>query len=241
MNKFNLEMTKLYINDPVNYRSYLDGVNNRGHAMRIISNLIPTDTGIEFEVGSRLLNKIDYSIGKSNYSRAERDYSQGSEITYRVRKNFLDQDVRGLYDMMTFMSRPFLKDYRSSKSGIHIHTNLIASRSEQEYHMLIHSYQAVLDKAVKMISEDYFHYGGSYNENTFHVIKGHSIIYRHDFNTLEYRCINMTWSPNELIKHIIFVHSCTKLIQKLWSKEVSDVNFLRDLHDLIKTFNLIRG
>jgi len=231
MNTFKRQMLKLYLDHPFDFNLYLDGYKNKNYAFRLIKSFIPTDTGIEWEIGNALTHKLMRGYkSKSIIPRLVRDSSY--EVTYRINKSDLNLHLSQLKVMYEFMCRPGLAKLRQSKSGIHIHTNLFHDLNSEVREKLIIDQYGFSNKAVKLIAKEFFNYGGTFNQLRFDWSKGNAIIYRSNYKTIEYRCINMTWEFRELLKYIITCHHMTNLFIQYGSGKISGEKFLSN----VKTF-----
>lgn len=208
MDKFKSRMIRLFLNHPLDYKTYLSMYDNPRYALRVISNLIPTDTGIEFEIGTPLVNHIRTIKRNGHFPRIVLENSE--EVTFRLRKDHFLRDLKELQDFYNFLRKGYNSNNRLDNSGIHIHTNLIKGslRNDEVIRLREHA-----TTAVERIA-NYFNYTGDYNNRSFNTYKGYCVIYRFEYGTLEYRCIKMTWDFSELLKHIIYCHMCTKEFYK---------------------------
>lgn len=231
MNDFKKKILKLYLDHPFDFNLYLDGYKNKNYAFRLIKSFIPTDTGIEWEVGDAMVFKLLTGF-KNNPIIPGLVRESSFEVTYRVYKSDLDIHLDQLKEMYKFMCRPGYAKLRQSKSGIHIHTNLFHDLSYGIRGKLISDPEGFSHKAVKMIAREFFNYGGNYNQLKFDWSKGNAIIYRSNYRTIEYRCINMTWDFRELLKYIITCHQMTNLFIQYGSNKISGEKFLSN----VKTF-----
>lgn len=227
-------MIKLFLNHPDDFQNYLDGYKNKHHAFRIIKSLIPTDTGIEFEIGNPIIKVVTNKSFKRDFDRFIR-YANCDECTIRIYHHSLRKCLNALDSFMSFISSPRFCDDRSDRSGIHIHTNLMTPFQFNSVTINSHT-KRVMDEAVKIISKRYFNYTGTYNALAFHWNKGNAIIYRKEYNTIEYRCINITWDFRILLRHVIFCHECTRLFQQYLKLELTDKVFINKVVDLVEVF-----
>jgi len=231
MNDFKKKILKLYLDHPFDFNLYLDGYKNKNYAFRLIKSFIPTDTGIEWEIGDAMVCKLIRSYKyKPIIPRLVRESS--FEVTYRINKSDLNRHLSQLKVMYEFMCRPGYAKLRQSKSGIHIHTNLFHDLNYEVREKLINDREGFSHKVVKMIARELFNYGGTYNQLKFDWAKGNAIIYRSNYKTIEYRCINMTWDFRELLKYIITCHQMTNLFTQYGSNKISGEKFLYN----VKTF-----
>lgn len=229
MNTFKKNLLKLYLDHPLDFNIYLDGYKNKDYAYRVIKSFIPTDTGIEWEVGDEMVYKLVH--GKTPW-RPQLHRESSFEVTYRLNRSSLNRQLTQLNQMYNFMAKPRHANIRQAHSGIHIHTNLINGLKDNNREYLIQDPDNVTRRAVRLIANDFFHYGGSYNELRFHWSKGNAIIHRREYNTIEYRCINMTWDFRELLKYIITCHYMTNLFLQYANRKIEGYELL----DKVKAF-----
>jgi len=224
MNDFKKKMLKLFLSHPLDFNLYLDGYKNKSYAYKVIRSFIPTDTGIEMEIGNPLVMYIEYV--KNKYQKAYPNIVIDSEfeINFRLRNSNMKRDLDELNRFYNMITKSYLLNRRSDNCGIHIHTNLT---TKFYYKKLM--YNQDINSVVEFI-ERYFKYTGTYNDSKFSTHKGNSVIYRGDYGTLEYRCIPMTWNFSELLKYIIFCHAMTRGFQ-MYSKGQCGINELRDIYD----------
>lgn len=231
MNEFKKNLLKLFLDHPFDYNLYLDGYKNKDYAFRIIKSFIPTDTGIEWEVGDDMVSKLLDNRRAPWWNRLNRESS--FEVTYRINSRHLNLHLLKLQRMYKFMSKPYFANIRQEKSGIHIHTNLIHGLRDSARFKLVRDQSITSKKAVVMIAKNFFRYGGTYNELKFDWSKGNAIIYRREYGTIEYRCINMTWDFRELLKYIIMCHLMTNLFLQYGNDKLTGKEFLDRVHDYI--------
>lgn len=231
MNEFKKNLLKLFLDHPFDYNLYLDGYKNKDYAFRVIKSFIPTDTGIEWEIGECMVGKLLANHRSYWWNRLNRESS--FEVTYRVNSKHLNVHLLQLQRMYKFMSKPYYANIRQAESGIHIHTNLIHGMDKSIQLKLIRDPSRTTKKAVTMIAEEFFMYGGTYNELKFDWSKGNAIIYRREYETIEYRCINMTWDFRELLKYIIMCHLMTNIFLQYGSNKLTSEEFLDKVHDYI--------
>jgi hypothetical protein len=232
MNKFKLQLLKLFLDHPLDFNIYLDGYNNKDYAYRVIKSFIPTDTGIEWEVGDAMVRSLTH---RNRASWLPHLHCESSfEVTYRIRHASLNKHLSQLMQMYAFMDKPSLASQRQEKSGIHIHTNLIKLAKKDSIRKLILDRESVTRKAVRCIATEFFRYGGTYNTLKFDWNKGNAIIHRSEYNTIEYRCINMTWDFRELLKYIVTCHHMTNLFLQYGNNKLSGDEFLDKVEAFIE-------
>jgi len=230
METFNKRMIRLFLNHPLDYKTYLSMYDNPRYALRVISNLIPTDTGIEFEIGELFVKSIRHI--KSNGYFPNVVMENNEEVTFRLRKDHFNRDLNELNQFYNYLRKGYNKGNRFEGSGIHIHTNLIKGKLSSD------SLRFLIRNATLPVTyiADHFKYTGDYNERKFSTVKGNCVIYRHSYGTLEYRCIKMTWDFVELLKYIIYCHKCTSYfyestLDKSRSKLYNNIKNLDNLLD----------
>lgn len=233
MEKFEKTMLKLFLDHPLDYRKFISGYKNPGYALRVIHSFIPTDTGIEFEVGHDLIKRVLSKKVVGGYNHLL--YENEDEVTYRIGKgNTVDNAIKELSRLYKFWCKSFFDKHRSRESGIHIHTNLIKGRfTSNDAAKLRESYDHDLAQCISLTANKFFEYSGDYNRNTFSTSKGHSIIARLDFGSIEYRCINMTWDLRELLKYIVFCHKWTNYLYQLKDEKITAQQFKQDISKLV--------
>lgn len=231
MNEFKKNLLKLFLDHPFDYNVYLDGYKNKDYAFRVIKSFIPTDTGIEWEIGDEMVNRLFRNNRSPWYVRLNRDSS--FEVTYRLNVDDLNRQLNQLFRMYNFMSKPCYADIRQEKSGIHIHTNMFKVMDGHVQNKLIRDPSNVMKRAVTMIAKNFFGYNGTYNALRFDWSKGNAIIHRREYRTIEYRCINMTWNFRELLKYIIMCHLMTNLFLQYGNDKITGEELLRRVHDYI--------
>lgn len=250
MNEFKKRIINLFLNHPFDYQNYLGMYKNKDYAYRIIQNLIPTDTGLEFEIGKLMIDKLKSfrnTLSDAHYSHwlhiLNLSHSEDFETSMKIKKYELSIDLKRLYSLYSFMNKSFNDECRVDKSGIHIHTNILDKHIVKDFcnRNRCNRTLSLLDRAVKLIANDYFRYDGHYNMLEFNTVKGYAIIYRRDFNTIEYRCVNMTYNFRTLLKHIIFCHEITKLLLMIMSSKSNKegLDILDRIESYIKEFNQI--
>lgn len=232
MNKFKLQLLKLFLDHPLDFNIYLDGYKNKDYAYRVIKSFIPTDTGIEWEVGNEMVHSLTY---RDNAPWLPHLYRESFfEVTYRIERYALNKHLSQLMQMYAFMSKPHLASQRQEQSGIHIHTNLIHGMTDEARWRLIRDSSRTSRRAVTMIARNFFDYGGTYNELKFDWCKGNAIIYRSEYGTIEYRCINMTWDFRELLKYIVTCHYMTNLFLQYGNNKLGGEEFLNKVGEFIR-------
>lgn len=197
-----------YLNDPKNFFSRTKTHPNPGYAIRILNKYLPTDTGIELEVGAKIINKLSGRIRKMFV----RDSS--FELTLRVRSI---QGYLKLYELLREISS---FDELPSSAGIHFHTNIKSKLNFSKIDKIISKCNQ-LDLCTKLAR--IFNYTGSYNELLADTHKGYFLNVRRDFNTLEYRGIPFTMSFRTLMTQVMICHLCTEFLvtdDKDWTHEM---------------------
>lgn len=223
MEAFEKTMLKLFLDHPTDFQKYIPAYHDIGYAYRVIDNFIPTDTGLEFEIGPGLKNPILDNKRKGGYPKL---YDENiEEVTFRIEKSRIAKDIEQLQRLYNYWRKPKFSKRRSSDSGIHIHTNIFSNFRFRDYESLKGTYNDELNLIVGITAKQYFDYYGSYNALRFSQSKGNSIIYRSEYDTIEFRCINMTWEFRELLKHIIFCHRWTKGLMLLAKGKIDVEHF----------------
>jgi hypothetical protein len=176
------------------------------------------------EIGHQLVSYIRYVKNEHPLAYPRIVIDSDFEITFRLRSDHMERDLDELkrfYDMIT---KSYLMKTRAQESGIHIHTNLMTVFN---YRKLLNN--SDIDEVVKLIAS-HFNYTGTFNQNKFSTHKGNSVIYRSCYNTLEYRCIPMTWQFSELIKYMTFCHALTNGFQ-MYSKGQCDLKRIKEIYE----------
>lgn len=232
MNKFKLQLLKLFLDHPLDFNIYLDGYKNKDYAYRVIKSFIPTDTGIEWEVGNDMVSQLTRNKRFPWLPRLQRESS--FEVTYRIGIRSISRSIYQLQQMYAFMDKPSRANIRQAQSGIHIHTNIMTLKDKDVMNRLIRDAEGVTRRAVTYIAKNFFQYGGNYNALRFDWSKGNAIIYRREYNTIEYRCINMTWDFRELLKYIVTCHYMTNLFLQYGKNKITGIEFLERMRTFIQ-------
>jgi hypothetical protein len=244
MTDFERRVIEMYLNHPTDYKDYLHLYNNPDHAYRLIQKLIPTDTGIEWEMGPRMVFKLREVKRNNEESTNQRIHSwmndlmfhpyEHYEVDMRIRNHTKDAQIKKLSEMYAYMNKPFNDENRVSKSGIHIHVNITSFWDHIYYN------HEIINKTVRSVARGFFNYKGDYNDLMFNTQKGFAIIFRRDFKTIEYRCINMTYNFRTLLKYIIFCHYATPKFMVMLNRHSSDEAMQRASAKIISFGNRLK-
>lgn len=180
--------------------------NNYKYALKWLYKFIPTDTGFEFEIGSENMDLIPRNVllelSRMN-SKVVKD--SGFELTMRMKSWHDLQDLNRFLQVLRKYTR------LPNEGGIHIHCNvpnLHLKDKPKELKDYINRYYLT---ELKFLNDEFFKYKGHYNEVRAACSKGYTLNIRSDFNTLEWRGINMTYSMPQLLSYIIACHRYTTL------------------------------
>jgi hypothetical protein len=191
---------------------------NPSYAYKILNRYLPTDTGLEFEVGNEIVKGL-FNTDLKKYFKRDSYF----EVTKRVTKH---KEYYHIYKLIELINTSYAFP---KNGGIHIHTNVFSQRIKNNIGSFIRSVNST--KLIKRLAE-YFKYTGTYNRLDAASSKGHFLNFRSDFNTLEWRGIPMQSDFKQLIKYLIVCHYCTKMII------TEDINLNR-LENLISELDLI--
>lgn len=228
---------KLFLDHPFDYKKYLNTFENPKYALRVIKNLIPEDTGIEMEVGSIFTSSLRSHKILSKYIKTS-SYDC-TEFNFRINTDVLDSRLKVLKLFFDWITQPYFDYHRSNKSGIHIHTNIgmLATKRLTDRSNFNYLRGPNVTKVIEKLFQEYFEYKGQYNSLMFASLKGNALIVREDFDTLEFRGINITWDFRTMLKHLIVCHMFAKLFRQV---NPNDETFIPRLYKLLELIMLIK-
>lgn len=219
MTEFECKVLRIFMHNPKSFPTLFNQMfKNSSYAYKILNKYLPTDTGLEFEVGEEIVKGL-FSTDLKKYFKRDSYF----EVTKRVTKH---KEYYHIYQLIELINNCYAFP---KNGGIHIHTNVFSKRIKSSISSFIRSVNST--KLIKRLAE-YFKYTGTYNELDAASTKGHFLTFRSDFNTLEWRGIPMQSDFTQLMKYIIVCHYCTKMIVE------EDINLI-SLEKLISSLDLI--
>lgn len=201
-----------------NEKTFIPMMNNlfddKKYAFKILKKFIPTDTGLEFEIGSDNVDKLRPFIRDQHSNDLLIDSS--FEITLRVRSFWNFGILMKLFEKMNQYCR--IPD----QGGIHIHTNVENHLIRSDNWIRRHNYIKVSEFVnftnqynlhfLQWLNDEIFQYRGTYNAVSAGSCKSHILNLRTDLNTFEFRGINITFDRATMIKYIIIAHLSKKYL-----------------------------
>lgn len=222
-----------------NEKTFIPMMNNlfsdRSYTYKTLKKFIPTDTGIEFEIGDSNVSLIKPYIRKMQSRMSvnmDLVIDSSFEITLRLRSTTSIKYLMQLFRLFNYVcSIP-------SQGGIHIHTNIttytltsypFARKNVINSKDFVRFTNIYNSDWLTWMNNEIFHYGGQYNEVRCSQGKRYILNLREDFNTFEFRGINITFDRATMIKYIIVAHLMKKwLISSYRNSNDSTVAMIPD-------------
>lgn len=214
---------RIFLDHPVNWKQYIGSYKNPGYLKRIILDFIPVDTGIEFEIGKRMIyHLIDKKLIGTECVHSHMPY-EDYEIDCRLHKSTLRSDLHEVMNIYSAMNDSAADQFRYQDAGIHIHCGI---------DKFPHVGNENINWIANMLSSKFFKYRGAYNKPMYDTYKGNAIAGRTGLHTLEYRSINMTYDFRVLLIYIITCHRITKWIRQFIMRNMDS----DELHRLVNNW-----